>query len=972
MTSSLSDASDPSGSHPFEAPSAHESDPGFETADSSFGDDDEAPAFGAAIDEVPSDAEERPKRKTRARRTTKKATTKKAVTKKARTTKARKVAVAEEPEVEAAADAEATVAEEAPKASRSKRSRTTRSSTSRRTKGSKAKPVTEDGDIEGRSPESQEDLAPEPIPVEELRGLEDEMLELQAEEAPPARKKRSRRGRGRSRRAAEEEPAEESEAAEAPDAPDRDAPDRDADPEPEQNADREDAVSDEASEEEPRRKRRRGTRGGRRRKRSRAKSEGDDELRDDAPRAEVDEGAATLGIDAIPGEEDELDDEAADAGPGRGAGHKAVVGSKHRRGRGRRKRVVGDEEDGPKRKVSSRHKRVEDEPEAGRKKKRRGRRSKPEREREDEEESTVKEPVRDQMILVNAHDPDETRVVCVENERIVDLQMTVDHHKSFVNDIYRGRVVNLETNIGAAFVDFGQGKNGFLHLSDVMDFYGEDDFSLDRLLEARTNEEEWENRGSAAGDADANADSDPEEGDDEEDEEEEGGKRSKRGRGRSKSSKTASKKKVAKQRSKPRRGNSRRAIGDLLSKGQLVVCQITKDAIGDKGPTLTTFISIPGRYLVLMPSLQRTGVSRKIEDEKERRRLKRILTGLETPENMGVIVRTAGIGKTKADIKRDLDYLLAVWKQFSKSLVLGRAPAPLYQESDVAIRTMRDMFSSRTKAVIVDDEEVYEKMREFTTKLMPEHLERIELHTDDKPLFHHYGIEPDFEKIFSRRVELPAGGSIVIDQTEALVAIDVNSGRTRDEGAGFEDIALKTNLEAVTEIARQIKLRDMGGILVLDFIDMMRASSRRKVENAFRDCLANDRARNKVGRISQFGLLELTRQRLGPGLSKLLYEPCSTCRGSGRRRTAQSRAQALLRRLGSALTQKGFTKIEILAHPDTIDWLKTQDGAELKELETRSKRELIFKAVENQVEDSIFHYLRADGREVRPGGRRKR
>jgi ribonuclease E len=549
---------------------------------------------------------------------------------------------------------------------------------------------------------------------------------------------------------------------------------------------------------------------------------------------------------------------------------------------------------------------------------------------------------RDQLILVNAVDPEETRVVVEQDGKIVDLVMTVEQHTSYVNDIYRGRVVNIEDAIGAAFVDFGQGRNGFLHASDVMHIYGDEDWRLEKLLTARTEADDWEDDTRSPTDS-------LEEGE---------GKR--KGGGKDKGG-----------RSRPR-GRKRKNISELLKRGQLVVAQITKDAIGDKGPTLTTYISIPGRYLVLMPSLEKTGVSRKIDDERERRRLKRILASLEIPAGMGVIVRTAGIGKTKEEIQRDLAYLLKVWESFSKNLVLGRNPAPLYQESAVAIRTMRDLFSSRTKAVIVDDEKVYHEMREFTQNLMPEHLDRIILHDGARPLFHSHGIEPDFEKLFARRVELPSGGSIVFDQTEALVAIDVNSGRTRDEGADFEDIALKANLEAVPEIARQIKLRDLGGIIVVDFIDMMRPASRRKVEKAFCARLDEDRARNKVGRISQFGLLELTRQRLGPGLSKLLYEPCAYCRGTGRRRTAQSKAQAVLRRLGSALTQKGFTKIEILVHPDTLDWLKKHDWKEVMELEQKSARELVFIAAEDQHEDSVFHYLRADGREVRPGGRRRR
>jgi ribonuclease E len=339
---------------------------------------------------------------------------------------------------------------------------------------------------------------------------------------------------------------------------------------------------------------------------------------------------------------------------------------------------------------------------------------------------------------------------------------------------------------------------------------------------------------------------------------------------------------------------------------------------------------------------------------------------------MGVIVRTAGIGRTKTEIKRDLEYLLLAWEDFAKRLRAGRNPAPLYQESDVAIRTMRDLFTPETESVSVDDPEVFQRMIEFTKRLMPEHLDRVRLHEGERPLFHSHGVEQDFEKIFARRVELPSGGSIVIEQTEALVAIDVNSGRTREEGAEFEDIALKTNLEAAPEIARQIRLRDLGGIIVLDYIDMMRAGSRKSVERATREALKADRARAKIGRISQFGLLELTRQRLGPGLSKLVYDTCPRCRGSGRRRNASSRAQAIMRRLAAALALKGYATVEVRTHPDVIDYLQKELATEMAKLQEQSGREIKLLAVPEQVEDSVLHYLRSDGREVRPGGRRRR
>ncbi len=564
------------------------------------------------------------------------------------------------------------------------------------------------------------------------------------------------------------------------------------------------------------------------------------------------------------------------------------------------------------------------------------------------------------LILVNACDPEETRVAVVESGRIVDLQMTVKKHISYVNDIYRGRVVNLEPAIGAAFVDFGEGRNGFLHASDVLSCYGDPDWSLEKLLSTPVSDEELAEASEKTEDAEA-ADV---AGDEDEDAEDGDG---------------APEQELARPKPSSRRGRgehrpprARLPIDKLLKRGQMVAVQITKDAIGDKGPTLTTYISIPGRYLVLMPSLQRTGVSRKIDDDKERRRLKRILSSLDIPEGMGVIVRTAGVGKTKTEIKRDLDYLLLAWEDFSLRLRTGRNPAPLYQESDVTVRTMRDLYTSETESVIVDEERVFERMIEFTKKLMPDQVDRVRRHEGPRPLFQSYGVEQDFERIFARRVELPSGGSIVIDQTEALVAIDVNSGRTREEGAEFEDIALKTNLEAVPEIARQIRLRDLGGIIVLDYIDMMRASGRRAVERATREVLKTDRARSKIGRLSQFGLLELTRQRLGPGLNKLLYDTCPRCRGSGRRRNASSRAQAILRRLGASLVLKGFTTVEVRTQPDVVDYLQKELSNELKRLAESSGREVLLTAVPDQVEDSVFHYHRADGREVRPGGRRKR
>ncbi len=715
---------------------------------------------------------------------------------------------------------------------------------------------------------------------------------------------------------------------------------------------------------------------------------------------------------------------------------------------------------------------------------RRDRAEKPKEAREPKEEARALRPGKKNIILVNAVDREETRVAVIEDGRIVDFQMHVRRHETLVNDIYRGKVVNLEPAIGAAFIDFGEGRNGFLHTSDVLAAYGDKDWSLDKLLTHKIDPEEWDEKSNQphAGvelseahpaaaaherhddhhghgqehehDHDHGADSGehahPEAHDHDHDHDEmvevtsleaaapsehlisapaeeasmdfsfavdseehevaegeelaaapELASQSEQPSGLEADASAlvrAPSQPQAKQGGRNRRrderggkqfgsrqgggkqgggngrmrGRPRHPITELLQKGQSVVVQITKDAIGDKGPTLTTYISIPGRYLVLMPSMSRTGVSRKIEDEKERRRLKRILESLEIPAGMGVIVRTAGTGCTKEDLKRDLDYLMLLWDSFGKRLQLGRGPSPLYEESDVAIRTIRDLFNDHTEAVIVDDEKVYNRVREFMQKLIPEMVDRVQLHQGAKPLFHDHSVEQDFERIFSRRIDLPSGGSIVFDQAEALVAIDVNSGKTRSDGFDFEDVALRTNLDAVQEIARQIRLRDLGGIIVCDFIDMMRSGSRKKVENAMRDAMATDRARSKLGRISQFGLLELTRQRLGPGLSKMLFHNCQRCRGSGRLRTVESRTGAILRRLGSALVLKGFTKVEVRTQPEVVDYMKRNYNQDLRDLMLKHEKEIELVSVGDQIDDSVLRYLRADGREVRPGGRRKR
>ena len=709
------------------------------------------------------------------------------------------------------------------------------------------------------------------------------------------------------------------------------------------------------SGDKPRSRSRRGRRGGRRSK-----------------RGEDDKAARTADSDATEGSEGESPREAESGGRGR----RRSRTTRNRRGKADSsgaaevELIPFEDDDLPPLKSSE----AKSEGRRGRKAKKKSRRSKKSTERSDKDNDndndepksrrkqirskrgrkTAAEPETPKRILVNAKDREETRVAVVRDGKIVDFQMTVQSERSHVSDIYRGRVVNIEQSIGAAFIDFGRGKNGFLHTSDVLGVYGEKEWSIEKLLSVEVDPEEWDSTSSQPSIT-------------AEVEDEEGG-------GKGKAKETKVKKKVVKKKGGRRRFHARPRlpIKDLLKKGQMVVCQVTKDAIGDKGPTLTTYLSITGHYLVLTPNMTRKGVSRKIESVRERKRLRKILDGFELPSQLGLICRTAAKGRSAEELQRDLDGLLEHWDNFGKRLKVGRGPMLLYEEPEVAVRAVREHFDSNTEVVLVDDEKMHAELCKFADQVMPEFKDRIQLHTGNRPLFREEGMEEEFERIFARRVDLPSGGSIVLDQTEALVAIDVNSGRTRVDSHDFEEIALKTNLEAVPEVARQMRLRDFGGIIVVDFIDMMKRGNIKKVEDAFAGELAKDRARSKVGRISQFGLLEMTRERGGPGIIKKLFTNCSRCRGEGKIRTVQSRAAAILRRLQSSSALKGFSKIEVRTHADSIEYLQKFCFNEIGELADSSQRKIDFVEAPDQIEDSVLRYLRADGREVRPGGRRKR
>jgi len=384
-------------------------------------------------------------------------------------------------------------------------------------------------------------------------------------------------------------------------------------------------------------------------------------------------------------------------------------------------------------------------------------------------------------------------------------------------------------------------------------------------------------------------------------------------------------------------------IQDCLRRGQEVVVQMTKEGIGTKGPTLTTYLSIPGRLLVTMPGMSRLGVSRKIEDFQARGKAREVLAQLDLPQDMGFILRTAGMDRSKRELQRDLNYLMRLWKAVEERINTSRAPAEIYQESDLVIRTIRDVFNSEITRIICDDETMARKVKEFLDVAVPRTKTNIELYVGREGLFQDFGVESEIEKIYSRRVELRSGGSLVIDQTEALVAIDVNSGRFRQH-SDAETTALKINLEAAGEITRQLRLRDMGGVIIIDFIDMRHDKNRRAVERAVRDALRNDRAKTKTLRMSSFGIVEMTRQRVRPSLKDSIYRVCAHCNGMGLIKSEESLSLMAMRSIQRALGNDAVARIEVSVSPAVAHHLSNKHRSQISALETKAGKQVVVRA----------------------------
>jgi ribonuclease E len=371
-----------------------------------------------------------------------------------------------------------------------------------------------------------------------------------------------------------------------------------------------------------------------------------------------------------------------------------------------------------------------------------------------------------------------------------------------------------------------------------------------------------------------------------------------------------------------------------LEKGMEILVQVIRDAFANKPPTLSTYYSLPGRYLVLMPGADAAGISRKIEDEEQRGRLRRILEGLTIPEGFGVIVRTAGMETSPKDLQSDLDSLLELWRNIQSAAGDARAPSLIYQERDLVIRTARDHFTSDISEVLIDDEPTWKRLHRFFEAHMPEKADLVKLYTGDKPIFSRHNVEDQIERIYKRIVALKSGGSISIDRTEALTAIDVNSARSV-RGGSSEETATRTNLEAADEIARQIRLRDIGGLIVIDFIDMESSRHIRQVERAFAGAMARDKARWDVTRISKLGLMEVSRQRLKSTKSESSFAKCPICSGDGMVRTPESAARAAYRKIQARVARGGLAGATVYLGPQVALYLLNNKRDDLHRLETR-------------------------------------
>jgi ribonuclease E len=594
-------------------------------------------------------------------------------------------------------------------------------------------------------------------------------------------------------------------------------------------------------------------------------------------------------------------------------------------------------------------------------------------------------------MLIDARHREETRVAVVTGNQIEEFDFESAEHKQLKGNIYLAKVTRVEPSLQAAFVDYGGNRHGFLAFAEIHpDYYQIPKEDRERLLaeeaeaaaeEAALREQEEDEdyepghimRSEARDDEDSDfmeVDSDdsvdtidisegeePELNDDDGEESDgsneangqdsndgeqngndDNGRRNRRGRGKGRGQGRGRQGQVkASDEARAKRMNLRRRykIQDVIHRRQVLLVQVVKEERGNKGAALTSYLSLAGRYCVLMPNTSHGGgISRKIHSSTDRKRLKSIISDLSLPATMGCIIRTAGLARTKPEIKRDFDYLARLWDEIRERTLKSAAPALIHSDSDLIKRAIRDIYNKDIDEVFVEGADGYKAAKDFMRLLMPSHAKRVQQYADPVPLFQRYHVEDQLNAMYNPIVQLKSGGYIVINPTEALVSIDINSGRSTKEH-GIEATALSTNLEAAREIARQLRLRDMAGLVVIDFIDMENHSNGRKVERAMKEALKHDRARIQVGRISSFGLMEMSRQRLRTGVLEASTRECPHCEGTGLVRTASSAALSALRLIEDEAARGNGNQIVLQASQEATIYVLNNKRAELAQIEDR-------------------------------------
>jgi len=539
-------------------------------------------------------------------------------------------------------------------------------------------------------------------------------------------------------------------------------------------------------------------------------------------------------------------------------------------------------------------------------------------------------------MLIDARHPEETRVAVVKGNRIEEFDFESAEHKQLKGNIYLAKVTRVEPSLQAAFVDYGGNRHGFLAFSEIHpDYYQIPKADREALLreEAEHAAEEERLRSAELDDHEDSGDEVEAHDDFESATETATATTTEAGTGSSRSPVDES----AADELRRKRQNLRRRykIQDVIRRRQVLLVQVVKEERGNKGAALTTYLSLAGRYCVLMPNTSHGGgISRKISNGSDRKRLKSIIADLKLPGTMGLIVRTAGLERTKTEIKRDFDYLARLWDEVRENTLSSSAPALIYRDSDLVKRAIRDLYHRDIDDVLVEGEDGYRAARSYMKLLMPSHVKKVQPHSEATPLFQRYGVEDQLGAMYQPLVQLKSGGYIVINPTEALVSIDINSGRSTREH-NIEQTAFATNMEATQEIARQLRLRDMAGLVVIDFIDMEQNSHVRKVEKAMKEALKNDRARIQVGRISSFGLMEMSRQRLRTGVLEASTKACPHCDGTGLMRTASSAGLSALRMIEDEAARGRGDRVCLRAGAEAAIYVLNKKRAELADIEAR-------------------------------------